>query len=368
MMAGYDLYSKLPIAFRERLYNRRFHQPKIIYDEKIFTPKEAKEINAYLEGAIGSTFLDGPYGPIPLHLIFIEGMTLIAFGIQLKDEDYAEAKEIREALKGVGKDEFQAEFYAKVREVLLIVGALITSLDRAIINGTMTHELSENKQALRYYIKMQKLAVVKEDFVVDGEKRPAFRVGWAYPFHGVDWVEIKPEQKGITKKNAIPVFIQSHAIRRLEERTNLMPGILQLSLYNSLRMLEYTVERDGKLLISYFYYDKKIGYFIGTVVNERLLLQTFLFITNNGTPEGRKLSKLTGLNPLDKKYLAIDKLSTFLSYNINDNQMVRDIFIQAGCGHLLEIENKSLFLEEEGKEISVETIVQYLKTNPLFAI
>ncbi len=143
----------------------------------------------------------------------------------------------------------------------------------------------------------------------------------------------------------------------------LLPGLLQYALFDSIRNLNYKVDKKGNVLIDFIYRQLKTGYLAASVVNNRLLIHTFLFITNNGTPEGKKLSKLTGMQAMDKKFLAIDKLSTFLSYKINDNAFVKKIFVKAGCGHLLEIKDLEHFLFNPGKEISAETIANYLKAH-----
>jgi hypothetical protein len=45
-----------------------------------------------------------------------------------------------------------------------------------------------------------------------------------------------------------------------------------------------------------------------TTLNEgKLVIRSFLFLTNDGTPEGWKLRALTGLAKRDKKYLEIEK-------------------------------------------------------------
>ena len=49
------------------------------------------------------------------------------------------------------------------------------------------------------------------------------------------------------------------------------------------------------------------------IIEGKIVIRTFLFVTNNGTPEGKKLAQITGLQKLDKKYLALDKLSTFMT-------------------------------------------------------
>lgn len=52
--------------------------------------------------------------------------------------------------------------------------------------------------------------------------------------------------------------------------------------------------------------------------------------------EGRKLRALTGLAKQDKKYLEIDKLSTFTAYRIHEDEELSALFREAGCGSLLD--------------------------------
>ncbi|WP_158991691.1 hypothetical protein [Mucilaginibacter sp. L196] len=40
---------------------------------------------------------------------------------------------------------------------------------------------------------------------------------------------------------------------------------------------------------------KKLGYIIVDVLEDKLIIRTFLFLTNDGTPEGRKLAQITKL-------------------------------------------------------------------------
>ena len=362
-LAGYDLYPRLPLVFLEKIYTYRLRQIRIIYDELVFTPEESEKMIAYISAAIQASTIEGPHGVIKLSHMLVEGHSLILLARELKDDEFFAAAEIREALKASAADDFQIKFHTKAREMLMVAGFMASTIDRAFVHGKMTLEPTSLKTSLQYKLNMEKVNCSKETFVVDGHARPAYRVGWALPFNGMDWAEIKAGQEGITQATSMPVFIQAHALKRLVERTDLNPGVLHFFVYLAIRFLEYTQENNGKLLISYLYYQKKIGYLVGSVVNQRLLLHTFLFITNNGTPEGKKLSQLTGLQPLDKKYLSIDKLSTFLSYKINDHPFVKDLFVQAGCGHLLEIEDKSPFLYKPGIAISAETIANYLKAN-----
>ncbi len=80
----------------------------------------------------------------------------------------------------------------------------------------------------------------------------------------------------------------------------------------------------------------KIGYFVMTAEDGYLLVRTFLFITTEQTREGRRLASLTHLNLLDKRYLGIDRMDAFMTYNILGDPVLRALFEKAGCGSLMK--------------------------------
>ncbi|MEI6854114.1 MAG: hypothetical protein WCL06_14805, partial [Bacteroidota bacterium] len=65
-----------------------------------------------------------------------------------------------------------------------------------------------------------------------------------------------------------------------------------------------------------------------------------------------------------KKYLQIDKLSTFLASDIQTNQKVKNIFVEAGCGSLFELDqgllNKHIVDQVKPK---ADLILEYLGLN-----
>jgi hypothetical protein len=92
-----------------------------------------------------------------------------------------------------------------------------------------------------------------------------------------------------------------------------------------------------------------------------LVIRTFLFITNNGTPEGKKLHELVGLQKQDKKYLALDKVSTFINHDLRTNETMRRLFIEAGCGDLLELTEDNIFdKEDEINSVNLKAMMDYL--------
>ena len=111
-------------------------------------------------------------------------------------------------------------------------------------------------------------------------------------------------------------------------------------IFNSFRNPIICCDSHHNLLIEYRISEIKAGYFRIEVVDKIIVVKTFLFLTQSGTPEGDLLGKNTGLNMLDKKYLAIDKLSTFMSSDIDKNEQINKIFSDAGCQSLLELYDK----------------------------
>ena len=178
------------------------------------------------------------------------------------------------------------------------------------------------------------------NFKCENNVRPAFRLGIPMGESGIHWASLSPLVWG--SKNEHPdkkldIYIQSHALMRMQERLDGLPEqFCVLNLVYSILLNPVVLVRDKDLLIEYRIEGLKVGYVVATRQKDYLVIRTFLFITFSGTPEGRKLSEITGLGKLDKKYLAIDKLSSFLSSDIRENSAIADIFSRAGCADLLQ--------------------------------
>ena len=184
---------------------------------------------------------------------------------------------------------------------------------------------------------------------IDGKRRQIYRVGWGNQESGVIWTTLLPET--LKMESAIcsiplPVYFQSHVLHRLEERLDCFsPDYLQYQLFNSLEHPVY-VNFKGHMLIEYRANSIKYGYLVVEYIEGFILVKTFLFLTNNGTPEGKKLEKLSGLKKLDKKYWAIDKHSTFLTPDLANNKKLKALFAEAGCEKLFEPVETDLEIKE----------------------
>jgi hypothetical protein len=170
----------------------------------------------------------------------------------------------------------------------------------------------------------------------------------------------------------IPVYIQHHAVERLMERS-WCPFPNWILAYLEQAMLAPKVIRMGgdRFLFEYHIVDIKIGYLVVQKLEGALLIRTFLFITHNGTPEGRKLEELTGLQKEDKKYLSIDNLQTLANSDIEQNETIHNIFLRAGFAPILELckrvrekdKNFEWLIDgkSEQKSSLSQLIIEYLK-------
>ncbi len=204
-------------------------------------------------------------------------------------------------------------------------------------------------------------------FEIDGQRRLAHCVSWASSYHG--FVETKVKLSELVFQNGIPdrdveVYIQKHALRRLEERIDCLTiDEIHLVLFASFLQPEMIKTTKNRMLVSFRVANTKVGYLLAEYIDGAVLIHTFLFITNNGTPEGQKLTELTGLGKLDKKYLALDKLSSYIKSDIGKNEKLKAIFEKAGCSSLLDIEEVVEKLSTKHANGSIaDFLLHYLKT------
>lgn len=177
---------------------------------------------------------------------------------------------------------------------------------------------------------------------INGSKRNVYRIGRTRHDEGIYWAKIHPSlinQKFCKKSGEFNVYIQEHGIQRLYERLDsfISREYLHYELYQAVINRKIST-CDGKTLLEYKLIGWKVGYLLIDIHENIALIRTFLFITNDGTPEGVKLKKKTGLESLDKQYWAIDKLSTFVNREFRKNKRLKKIFEECGCGHLYKID------------------------------
>ena len=185
---------------------------------------------------------------------------------------------------------------------------------------------------------------------VNGYKRPAFRLGKPVAtFELIEWVSLDTDlfgdyYKGTKKK--LEVYIQSHALLRLKERLDILDKeSINFALWlNTINIDHFDIYR-GYLLIPFNIFDVKTGYLAAQIIDDKLLICTFLFVTHNHTPEGDRLQKISGLNKQDIIYWGIDRLSTFMNLDEEKHFDLFQLFSDAGLGELVKLKYKELSID-----------------------
>lgn len=170
--------------------------------------------------------------------------------------------------------------------------------------------------------------------IIEEQKRPIFKVGLPVWNNGVqmEYVFVSKHPKLIPYR---PVYIQQHALIRLRERLDgIQDFILQGFVVSSLQNNKWETNSKGEHLIVFELNSCKVGYLVMLEQADKWIVRTFLFLTNNGTPEGEALNRNVKIQKQDKIYLEIDKLSTYLNSDIQSKPELKKIFDEAGCQSL----------------------------------
>ena len=291
---------------------------------------------------------------IPLDLFFTAGFVFMHHIKNLKDNEFPKSSQLKQEFNDLLDPE---ECYKKACfELFDFINAF--GLEFNNLGGHMywvNYELKnpkEGKSQLRNILKVNSMTPERIHVSFKGNYRPAFRVSWPSAQVEPDLVSISPEKLCVpvgNTKDDLKVYIQSHALVRISERLDcLHPGIAHYFVYLSLKDL-VSINHHGKLMFEYKIFGIKAGYLVADIKNNKVVIRTFLFLTNNGTPEAENLKELTGLTLADKKFLAIDKLSTFMNAGFAENIHLLNLFDQAGCKSLLELYNRIQHLIEQDK-------------------
>jgi hypothetical protein len=199
---------------------------------------------------------------------------------------------------------------------------------------------------------------------IDGNRRTIYRV-FLTAYTEFIPLTIPPEKlgtDGLMQKSPLRVFIQMHALERIETRLGkLFREFSYPFITIALQNADYIpADKKNCFLIPVENGITKLGYLKADVIGDKLVIRTFLFITNNGTPEGKKLNQLVGLQKADKKYLGIDKLSTFIQSDIKKDEKLKALFCEAGCSDLFKLDKTWLDDKCDKELATAQYITKYL--------
>lgn len=199
-----------------------------------------------------------------------------------------------------------------------------------------------------------------------GNFRPAYRLGSINAQTYFEWYQIGAEKLPDTiRKNHTDYsfYIQAHAINRLKERLDLLDKqSINYTLWENTTTRNDFITHKHYTLIPVKVHQIRVGYFVIDVVDNMLIIKTFLFITHSCTPEGDKLKELTGLGKSDISYWKIDRLSTFVKLDEEKYPRLMQLFTDAGMKGLAQLKDKAFDIESI-QTANLDKLREYLENN-----
>jgi len=176
-------------------------------------------------------------------------------------------------------------------------------------------------------------------FNLDGKPRTCFRVH-AY---SEDFLTLTPcllstslvPGQANRPERMLPVYVQMHALRRIEERMAPYPMHMRDQVIS--KSIGEPVVRplgENTCLIELRDVEFRVGYLVGEIVDDALVLRTFLFITQSGTPEGDRFNEALRIGNYEKRWFELDRLSGFVHSDLCEDPRFQALLEQCGMKDL----------------------------------
>jgi len=214
----------------------------------------------------------------------------------------------------------------------------------------------------------------KSYFLINNINRPAFRIGRAVHTGAFEWASIKASHLPTDIQypySSYYIYIQSHALNRMKERLDLLDReSINYTIWQNTSRFKI-IRYKQLLLLTVKVHEVNIGYFVSEIIDDKIVIKTFLFITHNSTPEGDKLKEITGLGKSDISYWKIDRLSTFVNLDKEKYPKLMQLFSNAGMQELSQLKTKEFDIDSiqaanfDGLRKYIEESMKYTKEREL---
>ncbi|SCW38347.1 hypothetical protein [Mucilaginibacter sp. NFR10] len=370
-LVGPGWFEIIPKAEIDNLYGKRYPPLTIkLGPGVIMPPGRFTNYRTSLSELLNVPAFDIHEFSIPLKTMLSEGLTLIHFISSISANRFDRSEELRTAFNPflITSNSYYGYLIDQLASILFVADLRNGNYNDGFLHADRTQTNLRKLAATPNAIFVHFFRPIVDKVIIEGYKREIIAVNRFVPKGISLQVKFRPSALGIhsVTDEPLPLYIQRHALQRLDERLGLKAENVHAHLFFSLyeQPVNY-VKVDGRILIEYNMYEYKVGYLVTTMHDDKLVILTFLFLTNDGTPEGRRLRSLTGLAKRDKKYLEIDKLSTFTAYRIHEDHDLSELFRQAGCGSLLEAEALQSIAAEYMPERSKAILRKFLAKEAL---
>ncbi|MEI6124049.1 MAG: hypothetical protein WCQ95_10535 [Bacteroidota bacterium] len=368
----YDLMSRHTL---ELLYHHRFHSLQVAgAKEDSFHTDDLKWFKKALVYKFKKTMVnldlaDNPNAEVEAYVYLTVGLTLKSLAQIVVDNDLIAYPELAEKLLKYHNAENQVENYIVCLDsTTQYVCSLISDLRTRLYWTNSESSMDMNHHRVSTIVTIHGTIPERIHVTLDNETRKASQL--VYIMQGtLAMAKLNPEKLGLpnTDTNSlVDVYLLEHALNRLVERNDCVyVQYIWYALTLSVYECRYHIDKySNRYMIEFAVYGCKTGYLVGQVVDNKLIIRTFLLLSYDGTPEGRLLHANVGLSKADKEYLKLDKLSTFISPEIYASERIRKIFDEAGCQSLFQVkaefDKRNIMLR---KPASASLIEDYLMLN-----
>ena len=342
LVGAKELFQQLPEVTRERIRRLRFPEPDICCGDDLNREDEREKVREAVTQVLDQfTFKTSDGHEISARDCFRVVFSLRDAFNQLRVEppDGPVARMAAQTRKKLG-----AVFDELINEQLIF---FFLNMDMALTDFTRIdtaiywyepkfERVGPGKRLLR--IILHKSPPDRIDILHKGARRRAFRCGTSLGPLGLRWVDVPASLFGLDESGNYPLYVQSHAIRNLHER---MPigddGLVHDAMWHSFDSPKVTQNRRGEYLIEYRFLNHKLGYFVAEVVEQSILVTTFLFLTMQGTPEATLLFDRLRLRRPDIEQLGLDSLGNYLFTDLPKDTELVSMLEACGCGHLVKL-------------------------------
>ena len=353
------LVDMIPPIVKKGVYQIRQHPPKLYPEDcKNLSKKQFKEIQEELDllmHDVGIPLTEG--GPqLPAYKFYTYLTTIeVMRDLFARSNDPAEQEICRTMDEHLNINELETKLREKLCGWCNVISFRCSRppFNMVRVFPVFRENIDKNKNMMKFAIRQSKQQI--KMFDIRNLPRPAFRIGIVGYTGEQLWTKVNRsflENIPFDEQETVPVYIQSHAMKRLKERLDTFTeGDLHFHTICSFTTPK-VIRSRGHYLLEYEILGKKFGYWVARLTDDALIIQTFLFLTAHTAPEGQKLEKLSGLSKIDIKYWNIDRLSTFYLSDLKDNPTIRQLFCDAGCGGLFDLSRFAQELTESKYKLS----------------
>ncbi|MDP4269306.1 MAG: hypothetical protein Q8909_04175 [Bacteroidota bacterium] len=350
------LYDKLTKREKEKLMQLKYIPFKILVMEGNTVPKAyVKYIHDQLFEFMKETYIGDPNLGLSFYNFCTYGLTFIT---ELKFQKVRQNADELSPLGIMGKKAetyYDTEYQEHIRPLFNFLFYLTTFLSKItfrIYGFTQEWTICNQTFYVNCKIRIYSKETERKTFLFQNSERLAYRVAVSeMSTVGLSYLTVKHNDvyKGSSDTRELKVYIQSHALFRIKERLDsISPYFNNFDLRASIVRSEICKLDNNRHALTYWTLNDFItGYMPFTIIGDSLYILSFLPICSSNTPQGKRLTKLLGLNKDDSKFLGLDKLSFYKKTDFDHLPILKQALIDADMWHLTDIPSEDEYIREK---------------------